>query len=177
MKFFWQKTWTPVAEAGLSRRQFVTGPAAVLAAPVVIRSGVLMPVRALVVPEAPRVLGLPRYRLTAPCYLGRGPDATYRDVGYVIDYAETPNLAMEPLNDAAVAALLEYKEMLAATAPRSLSISPRVPAAQTLAERASYEKQAALIAQKPLRYRRGSPWVDGGSDWMACRGALAISAA
>lgn len=53
MRFFWQKSWVPAVESGLSRRTFVTGLAAALAAPVVVKSGVLMPVRKLIVPEAP----------------------------------------------------------------------------------------------------------------------------
>ena len=50
MKFFWQSpSWTSAPT--LSRRSFVTGLAATLAAPMIVKSGVLMPVRALILPE------------------------------------------------------------------------------------------------------------------------------
>lgn len=56
MWFIWQDKWVPKEEPGVSRRMFLGGLAAALAAPVVVRSGVLMPVRKLIVPEAPRLL-------------------------------------------------------------------------------------------------------------------------
>ena len=57
MKFFWRSnSWVPAPDPVLSRRLFLGGLAAAITAPMVVRSGVLMPVRSLIVPAAPKLL-------------------------------------------------------------------------------------------------------------------------
>jgi hypothetical protein len=57
MRFSWRSdTWVPAPDPVLSRRLFLGGLAAAIAAPMVVRSGVLMPVRSPIVPATPKLL-------------------------------------------------------------------------------------------------------------------------
>lgn len=57
MKFFWKDLWVPKDDFDSSRRGFLIGATATaLLAPAVVHSGILMPVRKLLLPEPPKVL-------------------------------------------------------------------------------------------------------------------------
>jgi hypothetical protein len=89
----------------------------------------------------------PCYALLAPCFLGKGMNATYYDEGEAVKTADCPNYHMQPLNRAAGQRYEKWLETQAVEHGVRVSVEDLVQAAATLSSTRSAEEIAKLDSE------------------------------